>query len=124
MKIKTSFNLFILILIVAYIVFFINTSVIILGAFVYGALFQILLFGFYGESLRTGKVRLLVAFVFFTVIWTWFQWTIAPLPLYKLSLRDDILYESPMVGLFVISILLAFNVRSKNRGIKPDTISK
>ena len=75
MKIKTSFNLFILILIVAYIVFFINTSVIILGAFVYGALFQILLFGFYGESLRTGKVRLLVAFVFFTVIWTWFQLT-------------------------------------------------
>jgi hypothetical protein len=123
MKIMTSFYLFILILIIALIVSFINPSIIIFGLFAYSAFFQILLSGFYGESLRTGKVHLLVGFVFFTVIWAWFQWTFFIFLFYKLSFRDGILYEAPMAVLFVLSILLAFRVRSKNKRITSDKVS-
>ena len=102
---------------------FINLSIIILGIGIYGGLFQILLFGFYGESLRTGKTRVMLGFTFFTVILTWYQWVFLIVLLYHLNINDGILYESPTGMLFVLSILLAFRVRSKNKRIRSDKVS-
>jgi len=127
MKIVNSVSLSLFILTIGLILYtlaalhhFIILSVVIFGTGAYGGLFELLLFGFYGESLRTGKPRFMLRFPFLVVIIILFQSFININVAFHLDILEGILYESPLALLFVLSIILYLRVRSKIKGTKSD----
>jgi hypothetical protein len=103
-------------------IFFINL-ILLFGVGEYASLYEVLIFGFYGESLRTKKVGMLLGFTFATVVIALFQWTVpVRILLYHLNLIESVLFELPMAILFILSILMVFHVRSLNKKIKVNSV--
>jgi len=123
MKMTNSLYLFILILTISgtlsfltNLYDFVNISTFIIGTGLYAGLFEILLFGFYGESLRTGKSSIMLGFTFCAIITIFINWDYDyRVLLFNLNRTDSILFELPAVVSFFLSILLYFRVRSKIR---------
>ncbi|MHB1471057.1 MAG: hypothetical protein ACYCR2_05705 [Thermoplasmataceae archaeon] len=99
---------FILIYTISFVIY-----VFITGGGIYGALFEVLLFGTYRESLRVRKTKTLFEFVIMLAIMGLYLWFFdIRTDILHLNVENGMLFEMPMAILFILSILLTIRVRS------------
>ncbi|MHB8561060.1 MAG: hypothetical protein ACYDAP_07860 [Thermoplasmataceae archaeon] len=99
---------FILIYTISFVIY-----VFITGGGIYGALFEVLLFGTYRESLRVRKTKTLFEFVIILAIMGLYLWFFdIRTDILHLNVENGMLFEMPMAILFILSILLTIRVRS------------
>jgi hypothetical protein len=99
---------FILIYTISFVIY-----VFITGGGIYGALFEVLLFGTYRESLRVRKTKTLFEFVIMLAIMGLYLWFFdIRTDILHLNVENGMLFEMRMAILFILSILLTIRVRS------------